>query len=330
MSTVLRAMSLGEILDRTFHIYRRQFLALVAVSAIPAVLVLAVHLVDMEWLKVHMLVRPFRQPGIFLWNTVVGLGFYHVLSLVGGAISPAMVKQASSAALEQDCTLGASLRFFVLRWRSYLWISFLRLVAVLVIAEVVATGLFLGLGYALEAARLLPDNGSWGVAFVVLVPSVVGVYLFLRVGACLSLAIPAASLEDLRGMKALGRSWTLTRDSRVRLAFVWVLLSAFGTILSWGLQFLVRWGLIYLYWHLHFRRSEHFYEAVFFLLNGAVTTLVGPLYPIAVTLFYYDQRIRQEGFDIEWMMHTAGMDGAMTAEPQVVPVVVAEPGEISV
>ncbi len=34
----------------------------------------------------------------------------------------------------------------------------------------------------------------------------------------------------------------------------------------------------------------------------------GPLYPIAVTLFYYDQRIRREEYDIERMMETAGLN----------------------
>lgn len=31
------------------------------------------------------------------------------------------------------------------------------------------------------------------------------------------------------------------------------------------------------------------------------------LYPIALTLFYYDQRIRHEGYDIERMMDDAGL-----------------------
>jgi hypothetical protein len=32
-----------------------------------------------------------------------------------------------------------------------------------------------------------------------------------------------------------------------------------------------------------------------------------PVSWIALVLFYYDQRIRKEGFDIEWMMERAGM-----------------------
>jgi hypothetical protein len=37
------------------------------------------------------------------------------------------------------------------------------------------------------------------------------------------------------------------------------------------------------------------------------------LFPIAVTLFYYDQRIRKEGFDIEWLMQSAEMTEAVAA-----------------
>ena len=37
------------------------------------------------------------------------------------------------------------------------------------------------------------------------------------------------------------------------------------------------------------------------------SALIGPIYAIGLTLFYYDQRIRKEGFDIEWMMQAAGL-----------------------
>jgi hypothetical protein len=35
--------------------------------------------------------------------------------------------------------------------------------------------------------------------------------------------------------------------------------------------------------------------------------LVGPVFPIVLTLFYYDQRIRKEGYDIERIMDAAGL-----------------------
>jgi hypothetical protein len=41
---------------------------------------------------------------------------------------------------------------------------------------------------------------------------------------------------------------------------------------------------------------------------GFVTnSFIGPMYATGLTLFYYDQRIRKEGYDIEWMMEAAGL-----------------------
>jgi hypothetical protein len=37
------------------------------------------------------------------------------------------------------------------------------------------------------------------------------------------------------------------------------------------------------------------------------TTFLGPIYATGITLLYYDQRVRKEGFDIEWMMQAAGL-----------------------
>jgi len=38
--------------------------------------------------------------------------------------------------------------------------------------------------------------------------------------------------------------------------------------------------------------------------NFASTSLVGPLLTIALTLIYYDERVRKEGFDLQLMMST--------------------------
>jgi hypothetical protein len=52
-------------------------------------------------------------------------------------------------------------------------------------------------------------------------------------------------------------------------------------------------------------------------------TVVGPMYGIGLTLFYYDQRVRKEGYDIEWMMQAAGMTSE-TEEPSSLPLPVAQ------
>jgi len=43
------------------------------------------------------------------------------------------------------------------------------------------------------------------------------------------------------------------------------------------------------------------------IVDFLLQVLLAPISVIALVLFYYDQRIRKEGFDIEWMMQQAGL-----------------------
>ena len=43
-------------------------------------------------------------------------------------------------------------------------------------------------------------------------------------------------------------------------------------------------------------------------------TFLGPIWATGITLFYYDQRVRKEGYDIEWMMQAAGLTPPPPAE----------------
>jgi hypothetical protein len=60
---------------------------------------------------------------------------------------------------------------------------------------------------------------------------------------------------------------------------------------------------------------------------GTISILIGPIFPIAITLFYYDQRIRHEGYDIERMMDEAGLNAPVTSLSGESPAASAEAGE---
>jgi hypothetical protein len=49
--------------------------------------------------------------------------------------------------------------------------------------------------------------------------------------------------------------------------------------------------------------------------------------PVALTLLYYDQRIRHEGYDIERMMDAAGLNAPPTPPSGEAPPAPAEPVE---
>ena len=44
---------------------------------------------------------------------------------------------------------------------------------------------------------------------------------------------------------------------------------------------------------------------------------IAPVSAIALVLCYYDQRVRKEGFDIEWMMQQAGLAQPLSATPPI-------------
>jgi hypothetical protein len=46
---------------------------------------------------------------------------------------------------------------------------------------------------------------------------------------------------------------------------------------------------------------------LYMVVSIGAQIILQPVSWIALVLFYYDQRIRKEGFDIEWMMQQAGM-----------------------
>src|SRR5258708_39646612 len=59
MSTLdLRPLSIGEILDRTFSLYRRNFLLFIGISALPQLLVLALRLVQVAIMPTKTAVVP--------------------------------------------------------------------------------------------------------------------------------------------------------------------------------------------------------------------------------------------------------------------------------
>jgi hypothetical protein len=305
----LRPMNLGEILDRTFQIYRSRFFAFVGVAAIPALVMWMVHIADNSWLHLHTLVHPFRQPGTFLWNFVIGLAFYHFAALFGLIFEPALIKLTSCSILGEESSLFAALGFLAVRWRSYSWIAILKLFAQLVIPELLATGLAIGAGAVADAAGGFDGNLMWPALLIVALWVVVGFGLFLWIGACLSLALPSAALENNVGPRSLRRSWDLTRGSRGRISLVWLLVFTVSWLASLGLQRAAWYSVILLGggWHLTVAMRT-LYVPVIYMLITVLTALVGPIYPIALTLFYYDQRIRREGFDIEQMMAAAGLN----------------------
>jgi hypothetical protein len=133
--------------------------------------------------------------------------------------------------------------------------------------------------------------------------------VILIVGAHLLLAMPAWTLKNLSVRSALRRGRELSRGTRARIIFVRVTAPVLASILDYLLILLP--FLLFTVLFKGFGGRGFFYRhrlGFNMVADTVVATLIGPVFPIALTLFYYDQRIRHEGFDIERMMGAAGLN----------------------
>jgi len=315
MQAALRPMNLGEILDHTFAIYRKNTLLFVGIAALPAAIMLAIHGLDIGWVHTDRLIdaADATQGGRIALSWFLAYGYYHISGFVTLLFLPAFVRLASCEVFGENATIVSSFRFALARWRRYLWLAFLKYIAVLILPEALTIGVFWGGGTLEEKIGLLRDSPDAFAIVTLLLPIPAGIILFLWAGACLSLAFPAAALEEIGAWKALRRSWLLTKGSRGRIFVAWIMVIACALILEGLAAFLIWWIATLTYAGRHYASfNRQVYALVAHSFYAVIAALVGPLYPVAVTLFYYDQRSRKEGLDVEIMMETAGLG---TGEP---------------
>ena len=211
----------------------------------------------------------------------------------------------------------SSMRFTLARWRSYLWVAILKLSAELLIPEIVIVSLYIGLFYLSYATGQFKSLGVTLLLLLVAIPVLTGGALFLWFGATLSLTVPACALEQITGTRALRRSWALTKDSRLRILAAWMMIVITSISMAVGLRLLLRLVVWIFLGHQIEATSSRLYVESYYVLYAAISTLIAPIYPISITLFYYDQRIRKEGYDIDRMMEAAGLSASITTPVEV-------------
>jgi hypothetical protein len=155
-------------------------------------------------------------------------------------------------------------------------------------------------------------------------PWVSGVVAFLIISAVIiwalrlvlnwSLVIPVTVLEGGWFRASIRRSKILAKGSRSRIFVVYFLMGMFAGVVGFMIQFLLLLSLRF------FRiRDLHTIQATLLGMQAigifVSTSLVGALGTIAISLVYYDQRVRKEGFDLQLMMSTleSGPQNAVAA-----------------
>jgi len=260
----LRPLSLGEILDRTFSLYRRNFLLFVGITAIPQLMVLAFNLAQMLW-KGSMASKATPGQMIAMGATLLVVGLVGVIVYFVALLFAhgATVYAVSDLYLGRSTSIGASLR----RMKGQAGILF---------------GVLMLNGLAIL------------VGFILLI--VPGFYVACR----LITAVPAALLEQLGPSESLSRSFALTKDNAGRAFVIYFLYLAlfYGFFLLLVGPFLFAMAL-----SVKNPGMLRTWQALSQFGSFFATTLVTPFFTIATAVFYYDLRVRKEAFDLQMMMN---------------------------
>jgi uncharacterized membrane protein len=157
-----------------------------------------------------------------------------------------------------------------------------------------------------------------GCSLLIFLAFVYGLLMTLRY----ALAMPACVIEDLTARDAIRRSIDLSKGARGRIFVLFLLIG----VIKLGLVGITQASFVVMVFKNHGQVTplvSSISQVVAFFTN----TFIGPIGGTGVALFYYDQRVRKEGFDIEWMMQAAGLTPPPAGASEVPPVVVIQSEE---
>lgn len=317
METNLRPLTLGEILDRTAQLYRTNFLLFAGIASVYSGALLVLGLLQ---IGVQEVLRMQHMAGDVLIASLAGILLVWPIAIIAGGLSIAANNRAVAwLYMGQPATIGGAYASIRPRVGRYLGLMTMTTLIVWVPFAVLYAGyLIFTLLYIKPKGFFSPQGGHLdpqsalmflGVTLLFGALLIAGLVYAILMGLRYSLSVPACVVEDVKARQAMRRSIELSKGARGRIFLLALLVVA----IQMGL------GLITQAFFLVDTFKHHgdlpalirvLQQVVAFFTN----TFVGPIYATGFTLFYYDQRIRKEGFDIEWMMHAAGMGHASQNE----------------
>lgn len=255
----LRPLSVGEILDRTFTLYRRNFLLFAGITALPQLFSLAVQLA-----RTYSLGKSSASFGLGLSLT----GIIFLLVVLIATFLASLFSQGATFLAVNDLYLGRPVSVSDCLRRAWGEIGTVFAIGIL-------NALAIGVGLL---ALVIP-----------------GIYIFCRLLVCL----PVALTEQRSAVESLSRSWRLTTDNAGR-AFVIVLLY-FVISIAAAMLFQLPFTIATIAYRNNFAMLQ-IWTAITQIGDALINIVISPILLIASSVFYFDLRVRKEGFDLQIMM----------------------------
>ncbi len=304
MSLDLRPLTLGELLDRSFSLYRHHFWLFVGIMALPSLLGLTfgvlVALFNPQPASPGSVseANPAEILGAVLWFGAAALGMIVVYFITYAVALGATTVAVSQIYLGQPVSIRAA--YVPLRGRVGRLALLLLLISVRLVGIVLLMLAFVGLAGGLAAA------GFPAVAALALVAAACGAFvLWIWVVLRYAVSVPAAVLEDETATDAIRRSIELTRGSLLRV-FV---LMAFTMVITYAVLAVFQGPFVIAGTMAGPESSTFFWMNLFGTITGSIGgAFTAPLMVVAFAVLYYDLRVRNEGLDLQLML--AGLDAS--------------------
>ena len=262
MAVLLRPLSIGEMLDRAFSLYRDHFKLFLGIMVWP-------QLVSFALLTAMVIIPAALSPAggeggaialaavALLWPIwlAVQFGAYYM----GQAATTYAVSQVY---LERKTTISASYAFVRGRFGAMLVVIFLSLVALC-------------------------------VGFMLFFVGILFAALFF------SLAVPVTILEGRGPLESMKRSFNLVKDDLGRIFLILILFGVLNVAINYTMM-IPSFALFAVL-------SEHgqpplWATGLLYLGSFVSGLLVWPLLNVALAVTYYDERVRKEALDLQFMM----------------------------
>ncbi len=308
---VLRPLGVGEIIDRALSLYVRNFVVLTAT-------VLVVILVPFgigEYLlqgdqssQIQAILQMVQHPNAppppaatwpFGATSFVQIGVGLIMLVIGALLSVfaynAVAVSVAAIYTGRQPSIGGSLRTAFARWVPLVGLLFLE-IAVGIAAYIVMAILLVGIVIAITAVGTAFPAVSRSVPVItLLILLALALFLALIVLAllfviALAFAGYAVVIEGKGAVEALvsGFERIFSRRERGKAA----LIALVAILLSFGVSSVSGVGGVLLY----FVPGSHIFETIWSTIFSAISASVQTVF---YAVYYYDVRIRREGFDLE-------------------------------
>jgi hypothetical protein len=295
----LRPLSTGEILDRTFSLYRGHFWLYVGLSALAAAVTTLGSIARLSFLGTGQRIATGGGPKVMIISAIAAIVMAILYFAAYSVTQAATISAVSAVYLGHETSIGSALRTVLGHWRRYVLIVLWQIWSAGWIALALIMPAFFIWGLGIKSLNWVAAT----LTFFSILSVIYGVIAYIRN----SLGIAASVVENLRVRAAMRRSKRLTEGHKGRIFLLLLLLYVLSIV---GAAFQMPFAILLVKSHAGQKIAS---EGLSLLVAFVTNSLIGPVGAIAFCLFYIDERVRKEGFDIEALMDRS-LGGARVAQ----------------